>query len=173
MARQTSLTHIKPPVYLHLPNKSIYYHLCQPLLLFFPSLRSPECMFARIKQGQRLLSSSLLLKTNYSCECTPRSLSPNTLFLPLRLPSCSTEHEVKALCCPNRLQQASVGSTAERRAGRSQWLFHPSAVPFSLHSLSLMKCGGAKATLHKPSGTVCYHRQTMIKFQTGDAGVVR
>lgn len=30
-----------------------------------------------------------------------------------------------------------------------------------------MKCGGAKATLHKPSGTVCYHRQTMIKFQTG------
>lgn len=30
-----------------------------------------------------------------------------------------------------------------------------------------MKCGRAEATLHKPSGTVCYHRQTTITFQTG------
>lgn len=30
-----------------------------------------------------------------------------------------------------------------------------------------MKCSGDKATVHKPSGTLCYPRQKMIRFQTG------
>lgn len=173
MARQTSLTHIKPPVYLHLPNKSIYYHLCQPLLLpFFPSLCSPECMFARIKQGQRLLSSSLLLKTNYSCECTPRSLSPNSLSSPAA-PLALNRTRGEGSLLPQQASASLCRLYSRAESGQVAVAIPSLRSAFSLHSLSLMKCGGAKATLHKLSGTLCYHRQTMIKFQTGDAGVVR
>lgn len=139
-------------------------------------------MFALIKRRYRLLSISLLFKTNYSCECA-RDHCLQILFLPPpphpphRLPSLPQQKALTAGAWtggedPLRPQQASISlfrlySRVEASEQAAQWLSHPSTVPFPLQSLSLMKCGGAEATLHKPSGTVCYHWQTAITFQTG------
>ena len=68
----------------------------------------------------------------------------------------------QASLSPDRLYRGVAGSEQAKVANPS---IHSNFFP--LHSLFLMKCGGAGATLHKPSGTVCYHWQTKITFQSG------
>lgn len=125
-------------------------------------------MFALIKRRYRLLSISLLFKTNYICECT----RDHCLQIPPSLNRSLTAGAWTGGEDPLQPHQASISlfrlySRVEASEQAAQWLSHPSTVPFPLQSLSLMKCGGAEVTLHKPSGTVCYYWQTAITFQTG------
>lgn len=141
-------------------------------------LSSSECIFALIKMEIQALIHLPAFQNKLQLWMCSRSLSPKSSSPPVHLlPGLLQQKALTAGAWtegedPLRPQQASISlfrlySRVEVSDLGPRWLIHPCTVPFAVHSLSLMKCGGAEATLHKPSGTVCYHWQTAIKFQTG------